>query len=143
MTRHRILRNLLFPDRTNHNPMAQSAFCKTRAWPAVQVTALLLLLTLGAVAVVAQVAGSGTIVGTVTDPGGAVVTNATITVTDKNTNDTTKVTTNSAGQFLIPNVKPGRYEIKISKQGFQTAVMKDQAVEIGKQLTANIALKVG
>src|SRR5262249_22546486 len=51
--------------------------------------------------------------------------------------------TNSAGQFLVPNMKPGRYEIKISKQGFQTAVLKDQTVEIGKQLTENVPLKVG
>src|SRR5262249_38610049 len=143
MTRHRILRNLLFPDRTTRNPMAGSGFCKTRAWPAVQVTALLLLLTLGAVAVFAQAGSSGTIVGTVTDPGGAVVTNATVTITDKDTNDTNKVTTNSAGQFTVPSMKPGRYEIRISKQGFQTAVMKDQTVEIGKQLTANVTLKVG
>jgi hypothetical protein len=103
---------------------------------------LVLLLALGAVSVLAQ-GGSGTIIGRVTDPAGAVVPNAAVTITDKSTNDVIKATTNGAGEFVVPTVKPGTYEIKIGKQGFQTAVLRDQVLEIGKQLTVNVALKVG
>src|SRR5205814_1436052 len=54
-----------------------------------------------------------------------------------------KTTTNSAGHYTFSNVSPGSYDIRISKQGFQTAFVRDQRVEIGRTLTEDINLPVG
>src|SRR5690349_13313575 len=109
----------------------------------VQLTALILLLALSAVSMFAQSTATGTIVGTVTDPQGAVVPDATVAMTDKSTNATSKTTTNNAGHYVFVNVNPGTYDIKITKQGFQTALVQGQVVEVGKSLTEDVRLPVG
>jgi len=91
----------------------------------------------------AQTGATGAIVGTVTDPQGAVVPAADVSILDKSTNTTSKTTTNSAGHYTFSNVGPGVYDIRISKQGFQTATVRDQRVEVGKVLTEDINLPVG
>jgi hypothetical protein len=117
---------------------------KMRALAAlVQITALILTLALGAGTVFAQTGASGGIVGTVTDPQGAVVPGADVSITDKSVNSTTKTTTNSAGHYAFVNVNPANYDIKISKQGFQTALVRDQKVDIGKTLTEDVKLPLG
>ena len=118
-----------------------------RSWKALavilQLTALVLLLALGAVSGFGQSTATGTVVGTVTDPQGAVVPEATVSLTDKSTSATTKTTTNSAGHYVFVNVNPGTYDIKITKQGFQTAIVQQQKVEVGKSLTEDVKLPVG
>src|SRR2546430_970952 len=99
--------------------------------------------SLGASVVFAQTGATGAIVGTVVDPQGAVVPSADVSITDKSTNTTSKTTTNSAGHYTFSNVSPGSYDIRISKQGFQTAFVRDQRVEIGRTLTEDINLPVG
>src|SRR5215813_7474388 len=106
-------------------------------------TVLILLFVVSAVTMFAQTAGSGTIIGTVTDQSGAVVPDATVTITDKATNTATRTTTNSAGHYVFANVNPGTYDIKITKQGFQTALVQGQGVQVGKSLTEDVRLTVG
>src|ERR1700745_2511632 len=62
--------------------------------------------------------GFGTIVGTVTDPSGAVISGANVTVTDPATGITRQETTNSQGYFVIPTLRPSTYDISISAAGF-------------------------
>src|SRR6266849_9794963 len=61
----------------------------------------------------------GSIAGTVTDAQGAVVPNATVTITsiDRNTSDT--VTTNDSGLYVKDRMLPGRYKLTIEKSGFK------------------------
>src|SRR5579871_1171314 len=70
---------------------------------------------------------TGTIVGTVTDPSGAVVTGATVTVTNKAMGATRTTTTGSTGTYTVTDLPPGTYEITITASGFaeqkQTAVV--------------------
>ena len=106
-------------------------------------TVLILLFVVSALTMFAQTAGSGTIIGTVTDQSGAVVPDATVTITDKATNTATRTTTNSAGHYVFANVNPGTYDIKISKQGFQTVLVQGQGVEVGRSLTEDVRLTVG
>jgi hypothetical protein len=63
----------------------------------------------------------GTISGTVTDPGGAVLPNATITITEKSTGVTRETKTNSAGLYRFDAVSLGDYTVKVKNEGFAEA----------------------
>jgi len=127
----------------NYTPNTRTSKSR-RAAVVAQLTALFIfLLALSAISVFAQTGASGAIVGTVTDQSGAVVPDVSVSITDLSTNTTTKTTTNSAGHYVFPNVNPGTYNIKLTKQGFQTALVQGQAAEIGKSLTEDVKLTVG
>ena len=65
--------------------------------------------------VFAQTGGTGIVVGTVTDPSGAAVPGATVTLTDTATNAARTAITNEAGRYNFSNVLPGNYNLTISK----------------------------
>lgn len=102
----------------------------------------LLLACLFAIQMVAQTTTSGDIAGLVTDPTGAIVTGATVSITsiEYGTTDTTK--TSSVGTYRFPSLKPGNYKISVTLTGFRTTV-KNAIVAIGQVTTANIELQVG
>src|SRR5436305_8825634 len=62
----------------------------------------------------------GVLVGSVTDPSGARVASATVTVTDEARNTATRATTNKDGQYTATNLEPGTYRISVEAQGFKT-----------------------
>src|ERR1035437_5488659 len=64
-----------------------------------------------------QATDSGTVVGRVTDPTGALVVGATVTLTDPATSTSSTATSNDAGRYTFVNVKPGIYNISITKTG--------------------------
>jgi hypothetical protein len=90
----------------------------------------------------AQVTGA-TLSGTVTDPSGGVVANATVSATNTATAVTRDSTADSAGLYTIPNLIPGTYEVKVSAAGFSTAVQSNLALAVGQQFQLNFSLKVG
>jgi hypothetical protein len=96
---------------------------------------------LGVQAMMAQVAG-GTILGTVTDPGGAVITNAQVTIRDASTGGARTVSTNSSGFYTAPNLLPGKYELRVSAAGFSVGVA-EVTLTVGAEQTVNVVLKVG
>ena len=118
---------------------------RRRAFAAVaQITFItLVLLALSAVTALGQTGSSGAIVGTVTDQSGAVLPDATVTVNDKATNATLSATTNNAGHYVFANLNPGTYDIKITKSGFQTAVVQNQNVLVGQSISEDVKLTVG
>src|SRR5690349_6833752 len=65
-------------------------------------------------------ADRGTIVGTVTDPTGAVVPNAQIQVINIETNSILDFTSNELGNYLAPNLPVGSYRMSVKKEGFKT-----------------------
>ncbi len=81
--------------------------------------------------------------GTVTDPSGAVVSNAKVTVHSNATGDDRDAVTNGSGNFIVTNVVSGDYSVKVEAQGFETITLKDVRVDpvIGRHL--DIALKLG
>jgi Carboxypeptidase regulatory-like domain len=90
----------------------------------------------------AQSTNTGTIVGTITDPSGAVVPGVTVTLIESGTNSTRTTVTNEAGHYFVANLDPGEYGVSLSKQGFAT--IKAQAeVKVGQSTTLNLALQVG
>jgi hypothetical protein len=90
-----------------------------------------------------QATSSGTIVGTVTDPSGALIAGATITVTDPATKSTRTTVSNKQGQYIVPDVPPGVYDVKTSKTGFSTDDIAALTVSVGSQTTANFQMAVG
>jgi hypothetical protein len=90
-----------------------------------------------------QATSSGTIVGTITDPSGAVIAGATVTMTDPATSTTRSTVSNKQGQYILPNVPPGVYDIKTTKTGFSTDEVPALTVSVGSQSTANFKMAVG
>ena len=63
---------------------------------------------------------TGTILGQVTDPTGAVVPGAKVTATNVDTSSSRSGTTNAEGSYRFPAMPVGNYRIEVSKQGFKT-----------------------
>ncbi|MCU1255673.1 MAG: TonB-dependent receptor plug [Candidatus Angelobacter sp.] len=89
-----------------------------------------------------QVSGA-TLSGTITDTSGAVVSNAKISVKNVDTGVIRDATSNNDGFFTAPNLLPGRYEVKVSATGFDTAVNKSITLTVGARQTLNQILHVG
>ncbi len=85
---------------------------------------------------------TGSIVGTVTDPSGAVVSGAKITVTNLDTNQVTSLNSNSAGAYNSGALAPGNYKVQVSLKGFST-VSQTLVVQVGNTATVNAKLQVG
>jgi hypothetical protein len=83
-----------------------------------------------------QTRTTGDLSGVATDPAGAVVPNATITLTHKGTGATQTSTTDSAGSYRFALLPPGEYLATAARAGFQT-ITKTVQVSLGGSLTAN------
>ena len=86
---------------------------------------------------------TGTLVGLVSDPSGAVVPGVAVSVRSLETNITTTETTGEAGVFTFPNLRAGFYELKAAKQGFRTATVSSVKLDVNAAFRVNIALEVG
>ncbi len=85
----------------------------------------------------------GTMIGTVTDQSGAVVPNAQVTITNKQTGLTRETTTDEGGRYNIVNVAPGRYDLKVTATGFRPFSQTDLDVSINQIARTDIRLEVG
>src|SRR5260370_14589637 len=85
---------------------------------------------------------SGDIVGTVTDPTGAVVANATVTLKSQDTGATSATVTSNTGAFRFPLLKPGTYTVTAMEAGFESTTMT-LTVATGQISQGDIRLKIG
>jgi hypothetical protein len=85
----------------------------------------------------------GTVTGTVTDPNGAAVPGATVTVKNSGTNIANTVTTNDEGAYTVPLLPPGKYTVSATGSGFKTTTIEDVAVAVDGRLTIDLQLQVG
>lgn len=85
----------------------------------------------------------GSIVGTVTDPTGAVVPKASVSITNKATGLSRDTVTDEAGRYSLLNVLAGTYELRVAAQGFRTATQTDVAVSINSVARVDVKLEVG
>jgi len=87
---------------------------------------------------------NGQITGTVTDPSGAVIVGAKVTLTYPLTGQQRVVQTQSSGDFIFPDLVPGTYDITIEQAGFQTYTQKGIAVAATEKVALHtIQLAVG
>lgn len=102
---------------------------------------LLLFLALAAQTICAQ-APVGTLAGVVSDPSGAVVPRATVTITNIDNGLVRTVETNSEGVYSAPSLPAGNYEVKVVAKGFSSYLRPTQ-VATGSTTTINVSLQVG
>ncbi len=84
-----------------------------------------------------------TVVGQITDPNGATVANAVVTITDQATGRTATATTGSDGGFVIPQLPPGTYELSVEATGFRRALKSNVTLETGQTQRVNVQLEAG
>src|SRR5579862_4429038 len=86
---------------------------------------------------------TGGITGTVTDPAGAVVPNAKITLTNEGTQVATFTTTTSTGTYSLNQIRPGSYTLQAEAPGFQRFLDKGLEVHVQQTLTVDIQFATG
>jgi hypothetical protein len=85
-----------------------------------------------------------TLTGSVSDPSGALVPNATVLVHSEDTNaDTRTVVTNNSGGFNITNLPAGRYSVTVNIAGFQTYVASNVILNVAEKRSLDVQLKAG
>jgi len=90
----------------------------------------------------AAVAQTGSIVGEVTDPSGAVISNAKITATSVLTGLSRDTNTTSAGVFALPALPPSTYNVTVDANGFQSQTHKGVVLTVAATLPLNFTLAV-
>ncbi|PYY24592.1 MAG: hypothetical protein DMG62_03280 [Acidobacteria bacterium] len=85
----------------------------------------------------------GSIFGTVTDPTGAVIPNAKVTVTDVRKGTSDSITTNESGNYSATHLIPDVYQIKVEAQGFETAKSGNMNVSADTGAKFDVVLKAG
>src|SRR5258708_39065840 len=90
----------------------------------------------------AQVTGA-TVNGTVSDPQGNVVVGARVTLTNIAQGTARSVETNKSGDYSVPNVTPGSYQLQVASSGFRTEVRNGVNLTVGDVQSINGRLSVG
>src|SRR5215467_9212579 len=102
----------------------------------------LVCFALGATVAFGQ-AGRGSISGTVTDPGGAVISGAQVILLNQATGVTQHTVTSSAGLYSFVSLNPAVYRVTANQTGFASVAVDQVTVNVDQVTEANIALKVG
>ena len=103
---------------------------------------LVLMLLLAAICVPAQTF-RGTVLGTVTDTSGAVVSGATVKVRNVDTGLERTTQTSADGTYSAPELPFGNYTVTVSQSGFQTSVTSDVAVDVASERRVDVVLEAG
>ena len=110
---------------------------KLRLW-----LAMALMLGVGSAAF-AQSSNTAAIIGTVSDPSGAVIPGASVVVKNNATGLEFTATSNEQGGFTIPAVDPGSYTVTVTLMGFKTAVLNNVTVNAATPASVRVKLEVG
>jgi|HubBroStandDraft_4_1064222.scaffolds.fasta_scaffold15494_2 hypothetical protein len=98
------------------------------------------LLILSGVPVTALAQATGTIIGIVTDPSGAVIPNARVTAIRLGTGVSQSTVTGTAGTYTIPNLGVGTYNVTVQSQGFRTGSAADVTLDVSQQREVDFKL---
>jgi hypothetical protein len=88
-----------------------------------------------------QQAATATLSGRITDPTGAVIVGANVTIIRKDTGIERHVTTNSEGLYVLANLSPGKYEVKIQATNFAQSVTRLAELNVGQQIMLDATLQ--
>jgi len=105
------------------------------------VVALFAVLCAGSTAL-AQVT-TGSILGTIHDSTGAVVPGATVTITDTGKGTSSVVKTDGSGDYVVPFLIPGAYNISVEMEGFKRSVSNNVVLDIDQRARVDMALELG
>jgi hypothetical protein len=110
----------------------------------INILCLFVLIAAQNLAVFAQAdVSAATLKGTITDPAGAVVAGASVTVKSVERGITRIAQTNSEGIYQLLSLPPGAYQLRIEAQGFETAVVNNLQLSLGQTALYDAQLKVG
>jgi hypothetical protein len=109
---------------------------------AIALWALLALLSMTRCLFAQTTVGTGSIVGTVSDPSGAVVSGSDVTITNLATGQVIRLLTNSSGAFNSGALIPGDYKTRISSKGFNSVEVLT-TVLVGNTAAMNVTLPIG
>ena len=104
---------------------------------------LFVLCVCGVSQVLCQTAGTGALTGTVKDPSGAVVPNATVTATSVDTGQVRKTMTGADGTYKFSLLPPGNYRVRIEAGGFRPVEIPSATVTVTETAVLDRALEVG
>src|SRR5260370_15516563 len=124
------------------NPSMNRSRLSPRAKLVTVLSALCLLLPLAALRLPAQ-SLSGKFTGTIYDPSGAPVPNATVIMTNHKTNIVEMTTSGTQGNFNFAGLPAGEYEMKVVKPGFEEYKAPQIVLEPSRESSQNMTLKVG
>src|SRR5437879_1776356 len=85
----------------------------------------------------------GTISGSVSDSTAAVIPGAKVTVTNLATNSAVTTATGGAGDYTVPQLAPGQYNVRVDKEGFKPAVTANVTVNTSTNTRVDVTLEVG
>ena len=85
----------------------------------------------------------GVITGTVKDASGAVVPGAQVTAIQTSTNATFKTKTTTSGDFTVPSLPVGNYQVRVENTGFKTHIASNVVVSAGATVPLDVALELG
>ena len=117
--------------------------CNIRRLTYVLQTFSIMLLVLAGGPLRAQVTGAGSIQGVVTDATGALVPNASITLTEAATHVTLTTKTSSGGAYAFPNISVGTYSVTVAASGFETFTSTGNVLEVGSSISIDAKMTVG
>jgi Carboxypeptidase regulatory-like domain/TonB-dependent Receptor Plug Domain/TonB dependent receptor len=101
------------------------------------------VLTLTASTLLFGQAGSGTISGSVFDPGGAAVAGATVVAQNEGTGFRRESAVTSSGEFSLIGLQPGAYTVTVERQGFKKSTTKDLKLQVDQVVRLEVKLEVG
>src|SRR5277367_6017292 len=88
-------------------------------------------------------AQDATVLGSITDPTGAAIPNAAISVTSFDTGQIRQLKSNDLGQYLVPDLHIGKYTIRVAVSGFKAEEQKDIVLNVGDRARVDFKLQVG
>ncbi|HEV3198672.1 MAG TPA: TonB-dependent receptor [Bryobacteraceae bacterium] len=91
----------------------------------------------------AQTASAGQLVGDISDPSGATIPKATVTIKETATGETRTVVTDRIGHYVVPLLPPGAYSLRASAMGFASGEANNIIVPAATSTTVNLQLSVG
>jgi len=91
----------------------------------------------------AQIANTGSVQGTVSDPSGAMLVDARVTLVSQDTGAAQSAQTDAAGGFAFPIVPAGQYRLEVSNTGFKSFAQRDISVHAAEPVHLAVAMTVG
>jgi hypothetical protein len=83
------------------------------------------------------------IAGMITDDSGSSIPSATVTVTELGTGQVRTSAASASGEYVVPQLAPGKYDVKVEAKGFQTSLASGVTLEIAQRARLDFAMKVG
>ena len=107
-----------------------------------RIACLVMLICVLAVSAFAQSAATAELRGTVKDPNGAVIQGATVALRDEAKGIARSVTTNGAGEYILPSIPPGSYTLTVTAKGFSTMVAKNVSLTVGQAAEYPVVMQI-